>query len=108
MVNKDNILAAISIYGDMASKFLQISLSDLQKFHNAIHNSIQIADSEELAISAHSLKSILAQIGAHDASAICFELEKIAKENSLPLASEYLAKLDLEINKLKSIISEII
>lgn len=101
MASKSDILEAISIYGESAPKLIELTLKDLDNIFSSLKESIRSSDADGLSISAHSLKSVLSQVGAKDAAGFAFQLEKIGKANDLENASEFLQKLEVELNEVK-------
>lgn len=107
MVCKSSIIEATSIYGDSTSKLIELTLKDMEKFYTSIQNAVKFLDSEELGLSAHSLKSVLSQAGAMDAAALAYELEKIGKSNDLQDADGLLQKLEIELKETKIVFEDL-
>lgn len=95
-VDVDNLNMLKELIGDdlkeILDAYLQTAPDNIYKLEQAINNK----DAEQVRMQAHSLKGSSANIGAHDLSALCSELEQLAKNNTLNNATDLLAKIKTE------------
>lgn len=99
MVCRTSIVEAVSIYGDSAPKLIELTRKDIERLFENLRVAVNGADSDGVGLSAHSLKSVLSQVGANDAAAIAFELEKKGKSNDLNGAEGILGNIESEIKE---------
>jgi HPt (histidine-containing phosphotransfer) domain-containing protein len=84
MSDKMAILEAVCIFGKNKAKFVALTLKDADTFYQEIQDSLRDRDFDALALSAHSLKSIMSQAGANEVAHIAYDLEKLGKIKECP------------------------
>ena len=92
-LNTAAIDAAISVYGEDAEEFVQLTLKDADKFVAGITSSLDQGDADAAGLAAHSLKSIMRQVGVTDVGMAAFEMEKAGKAGQADLCKAQLAPL---------------
>ena len=107
MINKKVIEDAINVYGEHTNTFVSLTLKDADNFLDAIDASIGNKNDVSLAISAHSLKSIMLQAGSHEVADEALKLEKMGKSRDLTGASESLRKLKVLYTETKQTLRDL-
>jgi HPt (histidine-containing phosphotransfer) domain-containing protein len=102
----DELLAMTG--GDPAflAELIDSYLEDAPKLLQSMHEALANGDAETLRRSAHSLKSNSASFGAFELARRCQALEDLAKRGDLALASEALAGLEAELDKVRPALLE--
>ena len=72
---------------------LSTFISDSENKLSAIANAVSADNADDLKRTAHSLKGSSSNLGAVHLSELCFELEKMGRDNCLDLASQKLEDL---------------
>jgi HPt (histidine-containing phosphotransfer) domain-containing protein len=94
MSNDDQTIHdALAAFGPKASKLVELTLKDADKFMAEIEQAFYDGDPDLLGIAAHSLKSILKQVGARSAADIAFEIETGGKAGDLKVCANRLPDL---------------
>lgn len=94
MSNDDGTIRdALAAFGAKAPKLVQLTLKDADKFMAEIEGAFHGGDPDALGIAAHSLKSILKQVGAQSAADVAFEMETSGKAGDLKHCAERLSAL---------------
>lgn len=88
-----SIRDAVAVFGAKASKLVELTLKDADKFMAEIESAFHDGDPDSVGIAAHSLKSILKQIGAQSAADVAFEIETAGKAGDLKVCADRLAEL---------------
>lgn len=79
---------------EILQAYLQSAPENLTKLEQAIHHN----DAEQVRMQAHSLKGSSANIGAHNLSTQCAQLEMLGKNNELTDSPALLATIRNENN----------
>ena len=98
----NNLLAMFS--GDTAflMQVIDTYLSDAANLLNTIRRAAHGGQADELRRAAHSLKSNSANLGATRLTTLCRELEELGKNGSVAGASDRLAELETEFEKVRA------
>jgi HPt (histidine-containing phosphotransfer) domain-containing protein len=96
-----SITAATAIFGDQAGEFVRLTLKDADSFMAEIAAETQKGDALAAGLAAHSLKSILKQVGATSIADIAYEIEKAGKAGDLETCRNHFVSLDPAYAKLR-------
>ncbi len=93
----------LSQFGNNINKIIELSINDASRFISEMENHINKKSYKNINISAHSLASIFAQIGAFKASDIAREIEKQSSNdnNDISIVSNSFKELRNEYIKIK-------
>lgn len=92
-IDEKAIKEALSVFGEKASMLVELTLKDANNFVTAIEEAITQSQTVEASFAAHSLKSIMRQIGAHQVADIAYEIEKAGNDNNLQICQNNLNPL---------------
>jgi HPt (histidine-containing phosphotransfer) domain-containing protein len=81
-------------------------IKDATRLMSDIHKALGEADARLFQRSAHTLKSTSAMFGAKKLSALCKQLEEIGRSNVLDGAAGLIAQTEVEIEKVKAVLSQ--
>ncbi len=84
---------ALAVFGAKAKTLVALTLKDADRFMDEIERAFYQGDPDTVGIAAHSLKSILKQIGAESAAEVAFAMETSGKANDLKRCGEALPQL---------------
>ncbi len=87
------IIDALEPFGDNREKLVELTLSDAEKFTQNINQSVANSNDEEIYLAAHSLKSIMEQIGANEVAKLSQSIETAAKDGDIPTCKSLNADL---------------
>lgn len=78
----DELKSALQVSGkpDVLIELLTLFLESAEELAKKIYPALKNRDLQTLADAAHSLKSSSANVGAHQLSALCLEIEKIGEK----------------------------
>lgn len=102
-VDIDNLDMLKELIGDDLKEILQAYLDTAPESIMKLEQATQSGDANAVRMHAHSLKGSSANIGAHDLSASCSQLEQMGKNNQVDQAAINLAAT---INQENSVVSE--
>ena len=94
---------ALEQFGDSANKIIEMTLDDADNFVAAIGEAVRNDNSEDLGLEAHSLKSVLAQVGAYPLSEVANVLELKGKGDDLTDVNELYEELRSGYKEVKEI-----
>ena len=77
------VRSALAAFGAKAPKLVALTLKDADQFIADIESAIGRGDAEAVGLAAHSLKSILKQVGAETTGGLAFGMEKAGKAGDL-------------------------
>ena len=78
-LDKAAVKTAIDVYGEDAQEFVQLTLKDADAFVEEIAAEMKRGDVLSAALAAHSLKSVMRQIGAEDVGSVAYGIEMAGK-----------------------------
>jgi len=96
---------SVDVGDDMLGTLINIFVSDTQERMKALELQLQEKDLNNLAITAHTLKSVCAQYGATSCSAKAKELELLCRDSN---ASSSFSKITEDVNSLISDLEKVI
>jgi CheY-like chemotaxis protein len=96
--------------GDMELYIELVSLfpSEMEILDSDLHLALQNGDSQALGIAAHTMKGMLANLGAHKAADLAFTLEKLGKSGSLNEVGHVLAQFEEEMAHIQHAIGQLV
>lgn len=83
MKDEQSIKEALAAFGEKAKKLAELTLKDADQFIADIESGLQSGDSSAVGLAAHSIKSIVKQIGALELGDLCFQMETSGKSGDL-------------------------
>lgn len=101
-VNEEGIRDALSVFGERASKLVQLTLADSERLMHDLEIAIHDRDPEAAGNAAHALKSIMKQIAAMQVSDVAFEIEKHGREGSIEKCAECFEVLKVNYGETKT------
>ena len=104
---REDILNAVTRFGEKAGMFLELTLKDAHKYYGEIQEAIEAKNAEDVGLAAHALKSVLKQNAAEDSAAIVLEMEHAGKENDFEKCLAQKPLLDEEIAKVFALLDDI-
>jgi len=84
---------------DLLGKIATLYCEDAPRMLCEMRAALDINDASRLAMSAHTLKSSSASLGAIHCAELCSELEALGRANNLALVGYRLDVLDVELQK---------
>ncbi len=96
---------SVDVGEDMLGTLISIFISDTEERMKALKLQLQERDLNNLAITAHTLKSVCAQYGATSTSAKAKELELLCRS---PEASSSLEQITRDVNSLSDDLEQVI
>ena len=81
--DNDVVRAALAAFGPKAQKLVVLTLKDADRFMAEIESAIDQGDAEAVGLAAHSLKSIMKQVGADTVGGLAFGMEKNGKAGDM-------------------------
>ncbi len=94
MLDKVAVRLAIDVYEEDALEFVRLTLKDADAFVGDIVSRVGQGDAQTAGLAAHSLKSIMRQIGAEDVGSVAYEIEKAGKAGLLDVCRDHLHYLN--------------
>lgn len=85
----------------LVARVIQLYLESSYPIGKVVRDAAERGDAEELASSAHRLKSSSAEIGAHHASELCKELEVMGRKGELDEALTFAMELEEELERVR-------
>lgn len=76
MSEEQAIRDALSVFGDNAEKLAELTLKDAENFVAEIEKNIEAGDARGAGLAAHSIKSIMRQIGAAEFGEYASQMEQ--------------------------------
>lgn len=97
----------LRVDGDMAclADLVQIFFAELPQYRDGIAAAIADGNSHALQHAAHSLKSMLGILAAHDAQEVALRLEKMGLSGELAGARTDLSLLDHELDLIRPVLA---
>lgn len=92
-------------FGANAQKVVEMTIKDSDQFIHDISLAIQENNHEDLKIAAHSLKSVVAQVGASSLSEKAKEIEHLANEKELDNIEDLTQELNIEYQRVKEVLN---
>ena len=82
-VDENTIRETLSAFGDSATKLVELTLIDADRLYQEIEGAIENDDAEAGRLAAHSMKSIMKQIGVHSVSEVAQKMERFGKDGNM-------------------------
>lgn len=92
-------------YGEKAGMFVSLILQDADQFVSDIEHAIEQDNSGDVGLAAHSLKSIMKQLGAQDIGDLAFQLETAGKDGNLDACQTVFPELKDAYSKTRDFLS---
>jgi HPt (histidine-containing phosphotransfer) domain-containing protein len=96
------IKEATEIFGEQAGEFIRLTLKDADNFMAEIVTETTNGNAVAVGLAAHSLKSILKQVGAEDVAAIAYEIEKAGHAGDIALCRARVGSLEVGYGELRT------
>jgi HPt (histidine-containing phosphotransfer) domain-containing protein len=84
---------------DLLRKIASLYCEDTPRMLREMRAALDTGDASRLALSAHTLKSSSASLGATLCAELCHELEALGRASNLPAVGDKLDVLDVELQK---------
>ena len=107
-IDQDAIKGAVSAFGDHAAQLVELTLKDADNFVVDIQNGINDNNPEDVKLAAHSLKSIMKQIEAHNVSDIAFKMEQAGESGDITSCTTLKDDLAQEYEATKNFLNSIV
>ena len=106
--DKQAVAKIIAGYGEDAREFIQLTLNDADTFMVEITTAVGQGDAAAAGLNAHSLKSIMRQIGIMDVGDAAYEIEKTGKAGKTSECEERLPILRALYEEAKNYLSTLL
>lgn len=83
-INQDTIRQSVAVFGEKAGILVSLTLKDADSFMTAMKSALDEGDAQAAGLAAHSLKSIMKQVGAMEVGDLAEDIQNAGKaENDL-------------------------
>ncbi len=106
--HEEAMKTAIEVYGEKAGMYAQLTLKDADKFVSDIEQALSQNAAEDVGLAAHSLKSIMKQVQAHDVADLAYEIEQAGEAKDLETAQSHLQPLQAAYAKTRIFLSSFV
>ncbi|MEE4245118.1 MAG: Hpt domain-containing protein [Kangiellaceae bacterium] len=103
---RETVLQLKELLGNDFSSLVEAFDVDNRNHLATIESSISVADAEQVARAAHSIKGAASNLGAEQLTSFCQKLESQAKEGQLSEASDLLLEIKREFEIAVDILKE--
>ena len=107
VLNKEDALKRLAGDEDLWKEIIPMSLEDAPKYLTEIAKSLKIGNFDTARVSAHTLKSLMGNIGADEAHHFAYETEHACKQEAKSDATKAFQELLDACDRLSNHISEL-